>query len=82
MDRDDWSPTTTKKTAARPPTALTSEQHIRWACLRIGEAAIAEAARSDNPNRGLSRDQTYAVIDGMVAYVTTGNWPDTNGTKE
>ena len=63
-----------------PPTELTAEQQIRLGCLRIASAtydAICMAGREPADS-----EEFQAGIKDAVAYVTTGNWPDTNGTKE
>ena len=77
MDRDDWSPTGTKTGAANPPTALTADQQITLRCMEIVGQEMSSASLSPK-GRKLFRD----TVDELIARVTTGNRPDTNGTKE
>ena len=67
---------------ANPPTALTAEQQIRLACARITQEAFVGGLVKD-----VSKRAAFPKMVGeLVAYVTTGKWPDdtndTNGTNE
>ncbi len=57
----------------KPTTALTAEQQIVLRCMEIVGPDISPAAHSPK-GRKLFRD----TVDGLIARVTTGNWPDTN----
>ena len=60
-----------------PAMALTAGQQIRLACME----RVAEIGRArQSAGKSLDQKDWREIINQMVAYVTTGNWPDANGT--
>ena len=62
------------------PVNLTRDQQIRLTCMRVQvEASTRQivAGRKRVPN-----DEFRGAVDSLVHYVTTGNWPDTNGPTD
>ena len=63
-----------------PDMALNAAQKIRLACLRM--MVESRATQSITIVEPISNRQFKREVDGLAAYVTTGNWPDTNGPTE
>ena len=65
-----------KMSERNPSTALTAEQQIRLSCTQMQVQSCArQLAAGSKP---VSNNEWKTAVDSLVAYVTTGNWPDTD----